>query len=46
MAKDIPYDEQLVDCPRNCGYKVKRKKSGDAHRINDPLNPGEMIWCE
>lgn len=46
MAKEVPYDEQLVDCPRGCGYQVKRKKLGAAHRIADPLNPGQLIWCE
>lgn len=42
----VKAEDVLVDCPRNCGYKVKAGKAGDPHKIIDPLDPSKTVWCQ
>lgn len=45
VMTSVPAHKVLVDCPRNCGYKVQAGKAGDPHRIVDPLDSSKMITC-
>jgi hypothetical protein len=42
----VKYEDQLVPCPRGCGYSVQRKRAGDPHRIPDPQDSNKMITCK
>ena len=37
----------LVDCPRNCGHKVKASKHGDPHQASKTVDGEIVIYtCE
>lgn len=41
-----PAPNDLVPCPRGCGYRLPYSKYGAAHKITDPNDPNNTIWCK